>query len=147
MQDASHKAKYLSSVEHTHATFGSTFATVCMQEAYLHGSKWLAGALAYIEENVNRAVDFFYARIPAAEAMAPGAGYLVWVDFSRCRGLTAAELEHIFLRKAKVLPNFGAPFSETCALCVRLNVACPRTTLLDALERIAAAFADRDGAL
>ena len=54
-------------------------------------------------------------------------------------GLEHKELAHRFIHGAKVVMNDGTTFGgESYRGCFRLNMGCPRATLMEALERIAA---------
>ena len=65
--------------------------------------------------------------------------YLVWLDF-RKTGLSVDELEHRVIHKAKLWLDSGKIFGKAGEGFQRINVACPRATLTEALERIRKAF-------
>ena len=63
------------------------------------------------------------------------ATYLLWID---CRklGLSKSNLEEFMLRKAKLLLNQGYIFGTEGEGFVRMNIACPRSTLEEAMKRL-----------
>ena len=67
--------------------------------------------------------------------------YLVWLDF-RKTGLSVEELEHRIIYKAGLWLDSGKIFGDLGRGFQRVNVACPRATLTEALERIRRAFID-----
>jgi cystathionine beta-lyase len=71
--------------------------------------------------------------------MRPEATYLVWID---CRRLerTEQQLKQLLLHKGKIAVELGSKFGEEGRGFIRLNVACARETLENALNRLAAAF-------
>ena len=61
--------------------------------------------------------------------------YLVWMDF-RALGLSDKELKELIEDKAEVWLDGGAIFGEPGSGFERINVACQRATLVEALDRI-----------
>ena len=63
--------------------------------------------------------------------------YLVWVDIS-ATGLKADELTNELLQQGKVMVNSGTLYGKTTGEdYLRLNIAMPRSLMLEALQRIA----------
>ena len=61
--------------------------------------------------------------------------YLVWMDF-RALGLSDKELKELIEDKAEVWLDGGAIFGDPGSGFERINVACQRATLVEALDRI-----------
>ena len=82
--------------------------------------------------------DYFAQNIPRIKVIVPEGTYLVWLD---CRGLgmNPQELRAFMRQKAKVGLDDGYLFGTSGAGFQRMNIACPRTTLEEALKRIAGA--------
>ncbi|MNH39992.1 Cystathionine beta-lyase PatB [compost metagenome] len=72
--------------------------------------------------------------------MRPEATYLLWVN---CRGLglDPEGLKKLMYREAKVAFNEGSIFGTEGQGHLRINLACPRSTLTEALERFTRAAA------
>ena len=114
------------------------FAYTVMQRAYEQGDVWLTQALAYIEANIDLTVRFLAEQLPKIKVMRPEASYLIWLDCS-AYGQDDQVLYDI-LRAAKVELNAGIKYGEEGHLKMRLNVACPKSVLLEGLNRIHKAF-------
>ena len=67
--------------------------------------------------------------------------YLVWLDF-RAYGLRECELNERIVDKAGLWLDNGAMFGKSGEGFQRINIACPRSVLAEALERLATAFDD-----
>jgi cysteine-S-conjugate beta-lyase len=120
----------------------SLFGTVALEEAYRSGDEWLDQLLEYLAANVDLAERFIRERIPALRFVRPEGTYLALID---CRGLgmPQKELDSFFLRTARVYFDSGPWFGEEATGFVRVNLACPRATLTEALGRIERAISER----
>ncbi len=108
--------------------------------AYTEGEPWLAACIEYLQANRDFLAQFVQERLPGVRMALPEATYLAWLDFS---GLNLGEDPHkFFLREARVALNEAAPFGPGSAGFARLNFGCPRSLLLEALERMEAAVTD-----
>lgn len=129
---------------------GNIFAFTAAEAAFAHGEEWLRQMLEYLQENVLTLGLFLQERMPKVKAVLPEASYLAWLDFSDY-GLTHEQLKDKLLNEAKVALNDGTTFGvrdhkgatteigAAYRCCFRLNLGCPKSMLLDALERIAQA--------
>ena len=129
---------------------GNIFAFTAAEAAFAHGEEWLRQMLEYLNENVKTLEQFLNERMPKVKAVLPEASYLAWLDFSDY-GLTHGQLKDKLLNEAKVALNDGTTFGvrdhkgatteigDAYRCCFRLNLGCPKSMLLDALERIAQA--------
>lgn len=132
------RKRYLSAVEHAFLHYGSTFATEATIAAYRDGGAWLRGVKDYIEAQLELCEKVLSARCaPEVVPLRPEATYLLWMD---CSGLGVADPAAFFRKNAAVILSPGADFGgPSTALFARMNVATARSTLEDALERIAKA--------
>ncbi|RAK18682.1 cystathionine beta-lyase [Anoxybacillus vitaminiphilus] len=119
----------------------NTFAIIGTEAAYRHGEQWLNDLLKYIEKNVELTCSFIERHLPKLKVMKPEATYLVWID---CRNLQKSdqELKQLLLQKGKIAVEPGNKFGEDGSGFIRLNVACTRETLQEALKRLATALAE-----
>jgi cysteine-S-conjugate beta-lyase len=110
--------------------------------AYRDGQPWLDELLRYLETNRDLVIEFVRSRLPGVGIAPPEATYLAWLD---CRGLELPgdDPYSFFLERARVALNDGQAFGRGGQGFVRLNFGCPRATLTQALERMAAALAER----
>jgi cysteine-S-conjugate beta-lyase len=106
--------------------------------AYRHGQAWLDDMLAYLEQNRDWLLDSVSAYLPGVRMARIEGTYLAWLD---CRQAGIPDNPHkFFLEKAHVALNDGATFGRGGEGFVRLNFACPRSRLQEALARMQAAL-------
>ncbi|QRG69728.1 MalY/PatB family protein [Brevibacillus choshinensis] len=103
--------------------------------AYRHGEEWLDELLVYLHGNAVYLHEFLKARIPQVTMNIPQATYLGWMDFRKL-GLEPAELNRLLRQKAKLGLNDGAGFGTEGEGFQRINFACPRSLLVEAMERL-----------
>ncbi|WP_078379218.1 MalY/PatB family protein [Sutcliffiella halmapala] len=117
----------------------NAFAIVAMEAAYRFGEPWLDQVLSYIEVNMDTAIAFIQEELPALCVSKPEGSYLLWID---CRhlGISDNELKELLLKKGKLALDFGKKFGPEGDGFVRMNVACPRETLIEGLKRLKIAF-------
>ncbi|MEJ2209300.1 MAG: pyridoxal phosphate-dependent aminotransferase [Anaerolineae bacterium] len=109
--------------------------------AYRDGDPWLAAVLDYLEANLDFLLQYVEAHLPGVSMARPEGTFLAWLD---CRGADLPGSPHeFFLEKARVALNEGATFGCGGEGFARLNFACPRATLEQALERMRAALEAR----
>ena len=96
----------------------------------------------YVKENIEYTREFVNTRLPGVKMGEHQGTYLVWLDF-RGTGLGVEELEDLIIHKAKLWLDSGKIFGEKGKGFQRINVACPRATLTEALERIRKALEER----
>lgn len=109
-----------------------------MLAAYRDCDDWLAELTAYLTANRDYLASFVAERMPEIAMYPPEGTYLAWLD---CNALGLPENDAFtwFLENAKVGLGDGTNFGEVGQGFVRLNFGCPRATLEEGLERMAAA--------
>jgi cysteine-S-conjugate beta-lyase len=117
----------------------NTFAVTGMEAAYRGGEEWLEQLLSYLSENMEIAIKYIEENLPALKPMKAEATYLLWIDCSGL-GLSDEELRDQLLHKGKLALEPGTKYGEGGEGFVRMNLACPRDTLHDGLERLKKAF-------
>jgi len=115
----------------------NAFASVAMEAAYGDGASWLDAALDYIGGNLDL-VGARLAEMPGIALIEPEGTFLLWLDF-RGLGLKPDELTNFLRQKAGWAITSGTAFGPQGAGFGRLNIACPRPRLSDALDRLASA--------
>jgi cysteine-S-conjugate beta-lyase len=106
--------------------------------AYRDGAEWLAECLRYLEGNRDYLMHYVAELLPGISMNPIEGTYLAWLD-CRDAGIPGNPAE-FFLKQARVGLNDGAWFGRGGEGFVRLNFGCPRATLQEALERMAAAL-------
>ncbi|NCC10623.1 MAG: putative C-S lyase [Bacteroidia bacterium] len=111
------------------------FAYLSVSAAYRHGSDWLDQALTYIQANIDYTEAYLKAHIPLLGMIRPQASFLIFLD-CRALGLSTPELHRLFIEKAHLALNEGVMFGQGGEGFMRLNVACPRAVLEQALKQL-----------
>lgn len=118
---------------------GNIFAYIGAMAAYEHGEEWRKQMLEYVQGNIDYIVDFLKTNIPEIKPMIPEASFLVWLDCKEL-GMETDELFNFFVQKAGLGLNKGTIFGPGGEYHLRLNVACPRSILVQAMEQLAEAL-------
>lgn len=109
--------------------------------AYDRAERWLDELLVHIEENYRELVRIMRARLPEAVVYPLEGTYLAWLDM-RGFGYSHFDLETLMTKQAHVFMDEGYIFGAQGAGFERMNIACPRRVLTDALERMERALRD-----
>lgn len=115
------------------------FGIVATMAAYREGEPWLDAVLEYIDGNARLVMETFAEHEPRVKPIMPQGTYLQWID---CRelGLGKEALEDLMLNTAKIYFDEGYIFGEEGEGFERINIACPRSLLKQALDRMVAAI-------
>lgn len=119
----------------------NTFGAVALQAAYEHGEQWLGQMLEYVAGNLEYLNTFVAENIPQIELVQPEGTYLVWLDCRKLK-LDGMELRRLMYEKARVYLDEGFIFGPEGEGFERINIACPRSILVEALDRIRNAVSD-----
>ena len=112
----------------------SYFAQDAVIAAYNEGDQWLDELMIYIQANLELALTHLAEHLPVVSPMKPDATYLLWVDVTGL-GLSTLELKKLMFDEARVAFSEGSIFGTEGRSHIRINLACPRSILLEALER------------
>ncbi len=102
--------------------------------AYRDGQAWLDELLQYLERNRDVLLAYVRTQLPGVRMGKPEGTYLAWLD-CRDAGIPGKPCE-FFLQNAQVALNDGATFGRGGEGFVRLNFGCPRSTLIEALDKM-----------
>ncbi len=116
----------------------NTLGLVACEAAYRYGRDWLEQVKEYIQDNIDFTAAYLEQNLPQIKLIRPQGTYLVWLDCSEL-GLSAQEREQWLWHKAHLWLDGGGIFGAEGQAYERINVACPRTTLLQGLEQLKAA--------
>lgn len=115
------------------------FGVVGLIAAYNDGEPWLDALKGYLYENYAYLCGFFAENLPAFRVMPMQATYLAWIDCSGS-GMTGDEVARRLLDETGLMVSAGTTYGKAGTNFVRLNFACQRTVLADALERFMRVF-------
>jgi cystathionine beta-lyase len=108
--------------------------------AYRDGQVWLDAVLQYLEANCDFLMQVVADELAGITMSRPEGTYLAWLD---CRDAGIPGNPHeFFLRSARVALNDGGAFGRGGEGFVRLNFGCPRSTLVEALNRMKQSLLD-----
>jgi cysteine-S-conjugate beta-lyase len=133
------KAQYETTLDRIHVGAGNIFGFVAMESAYKHGHEWLDQLMQYLEGNFLMLQDFIARHIPQISVIRPEATYLIWLDFKRL-GMSSPELKSFMITRAGLGLNDGPQFGKEGEGFQRINIACPRSVLHEALLKLQAAI-------
>jgi len=134
------RKKYVDFVESTEINLGNIFGKIATKTAMEQGEEWLQQLLGYIQGNVDYAVDYINKVLPKIRVHKAEATYMLWLDFS-AYGLDNKELNHKMIFEAGLGLNNGKEFGKQGEKCLRINLACPRSVVMTAMEKMKKTFA------
>ncbi len=114
--------------------------------AYDKCEGWLDALLLHLDGNRQLVEDFLAQKLPCLKPFRLEGTYLMWID-CRALGLDKKELERFMQQEARWFCDEGYLFGSEGAGFERLNLACPRWVLEQALERLEQAVRARFPAL
>lgn len=112
-----------------------TFGVIALQAAYDHGEEWLEQLLEYLQGNLEYLERYVAEHIPQLTVVRPEGTFLVWLDCRRLQ-LDKWRLKQLMLEQAGVYLDEGFIFGPEGEGFERINIACPRSILEEALDRI-----------
>lgn len=138
IQNPEIRASFAHFLEAAEMNTGNLFAYLTTVACYEKGEEWRVAMLDYVQENIRYVIDYLKVNLPGIKPMEPEASFLLWLD---CRelGMDTDELHHFFAHKAGLGLNKGSVFGEGGEFHLRLNVACPRAILEQAMKQLSAA--------
>ena len=111
------------------------FSLVAFEAAYEKCENWLEQLIEHIDGNMQYVIDFINEKLPMIKTAKPEGTYLMWLDFNGV-GIPQDKIQDFLINEAKVAMNDGATFGENGKGFFRMNVACPRYMVEEAMEKI-----------
>lgn len=113
----------------------NTIGLVACQSAYSKGFEWLNELKAYLQNNLDYVRNFLNEKLPEIKLVEPDGTYLIWLDCSEL-GLSYKDLEVLITDKAKLWLDGGVIFGRETSQFERINIACPRSLLEEAMGNL-----------
>jgi cysteine-S-conjugate beta-lyase len=132
------QTKFKRFMQATHISSGNFFGQVATEAAYTHGADWLSQLMVYLDGNWRIVDEFFKQNLPAISPMKPEGTFLVWIDLSPLEMPSKEAFDKLI--DAGVAPNPGFLFGSGGEPFIRLNIGCPKSTLIKGLEKFKTAF-------
>lgn len=113
----------------------NSFACTAAVSAFNEGAPWLDAMRKYVSENRKRVCEFVEKEIPEISVVKSDATYLLWLDISKT-GLESTEAASKIREKTGLFLTAGSVYGDAGKYFLRMNIACPKTTLEDGLQRL-----------
>ena len=111
------------------------FGVEALIAAYNESEEWIDQLCDYLSANYQALKTYFAENMPQLGVTTLEGTYLVWVDI-RPLGIDSDTFTQILLEKGKVLVNSGTMYGKEAGEgFIRINIACPRSQLMEALKR------------
>lgn len=111
------------------------FGIEALIAAYNEGEEWLDQLNSYIHANYLYLQEFFAKHLPLFPVTRLEGTYLVWINISALHQ-TSQEVVKVLKSQESLWLNEGSMYGTAGNSFVRINIACPRSTLTDGLERL-----------
>lgn len=111
------------------------------EAAYSKGSEWVKELNMYIDKNFEFIKNFFERYMPKIQFEIPEGTYLAWFNMKNY-GLSDKDVHDIFIKDAGVFIEGAGMFVKDDEDWIRMNIACPKVILEQALNRMKDAFAN-----
>ena len=105
------------------------------QAAYEAGADWLEQLKQYLAGNLAYVRQFLREKLPEIALVEPEGTYLVWLDLRKL-GLTEQQQRQLIVQDAKLWLDTGTLFGQGGEGFERINIACPRATIEQAMQRL-----------
>lgn len=124
--------------EHNATGYGEVgcLGMVAARSVYTKGGPWLEELKEYLEGNLAFMKEYLAEHAPQLVVVEPQSTYLVWVD-CKALALSDEQLRELVEDKARLWLDMGTMFGEEGSGFIRFNIACPRSTLAQALKQLA----------
>jgi len=129
------RRRFESYVEGNELAAGNVFAFNTVVAAYNKGEEWLQQMLTYVQGNIDEVVSYIKVNIPQLKVIIPQASYLVFIDFSALQ-LNQKDIVALCTNKAHLALNDGSIYGEEGNGYMRINLACPRSVVRQALAQL-----------
>ncbi|MDR1833800.1 MAG: aminotransferase class I/II-fold pyridoxal phosphate-dependent enzyme [Propionibacteriaceae bacterium] len=114
---------------------GGHLAYIAHTAAITHAQGWVDEVRAEVAANKLHLAAELARRLPEARYLPAPGTYLAWVD---CSGLGLDDPQRAFLERGRVAFNSGSEYGQAHRKWVRVNLACRRDFVTEAVARMAA---------
>lgn len=111
------------------------FSLVAFEAAYNECEEWLDELIVHLEENMQYVTSFIQQKLPVIKTVKPEGTYLMWLDFNNLN-YPKDKLQDFLINNARIALNSGNTFGENGKGFFRMNIACPRYQLEEAMSRL-----------
>ena len=134
------RRRLFSFIEGSDQDLGNVLCYDCTAACYSEeGREWRNAMIEYVDGNIDLLISRMAAECPQIVPIRPEASFLVFLDCTKML-LKQSDLIRFFADEAHVCFNSGHIFGPGGVGYMRMNVACPRSVVSQAIDQIAAAF-------
>lgn len=114
----------------------NVFAVDAAIAAFTNGGEWLDSLRQYLYENKQYVRKFVSENIPDMKVVYSEATYLLWLDCSKITD-NAKQLSAFIRKNTGLYMSPGLSYGKNGKAFIRLNIACPRSTVEEGMKRLA----------
>jgi cystathionine beta-lyase len=112
------------------------FGPEALIAAYNESEDWMDQLCLYVKGNYDALCNYLADQLPQLKVMTLEATYLAWVDVSAL-GMGSNALADLLYHEGRVWVSSGTIYGKEAGEgYIRINMACPRSLLMEGLERI-----------
>jgi len=119
----------------------NTVGNIALEAAYTYGEQWLDHLLHVLHEHKQYVARRFKRETDVLDVVNSEGTYLLWLNCHKFE-MDPSDLRQFFIKKAKVGLNPGSSYGHEGNAFMRMNIACPRQTLEEGVNRIIQAVND-----
>lgn len=132
--------KYNAILESTGAGLGNVFGIEALKSAYSpKGEEWLEELLIYLQHNIDIVGSYLKSNLPDIRFHFPEGTYMIWLDFRKLQ-ISEQELNKKLIETAGLGFNSGSQFGSEGTGFQRMNIACPKSLVEEAMHRMRKTF-------
>ncbi len=135
------RKKFKGALQKLHLTLPNIFGMVGTEAAYQYGEDWLEELLIYLWENYKFVDSYLEENIPQLTVIKPEGTFLLWLDCSKLN-FNDNDLATFFIQEAKLALTNGIMFGSGGSGFMRLNIGCPKSNLVSALDSLKKAISN-----
>lgn len=118
------------------------FSISATKAAYKESDEWLKEVNDYIDNNLEYLKEYITKYLPKIKYTIPEGTYLAWLDFNEYN-LSDSEITELILNNCKVAFDEGNLFGKNGEKFQRINVACSKLILKEALDKLKDTFENK----
>jgi len=113
----------------------NTMANTALEAAYTHGASWVDELREVLKGNLDYVTEMLETHTDTLKVIRSEGTYLVWIDCSAL-GMSSKDLNQFMIHEAKIGLNAGVNYGEEGDQFMRMNIACPKSTVEEGVNRI-----------
>ncbi|MGG0175075.1 MalY/PatB family protein [Gottfriedia acidiceleris] len=113
----------------------SIFGTLATIEAYKTCEDWVDELSEYTHDNLKTVENYLNNYLPKLKFTLPESTYLAWIDISEL-SFSSEQLQHALVHHAKVAIMPGETYGEIGKGFIRMNIGCPKSKIIEGLNRL-----------